>query len=260
MILISGNEIKQDSFSAGELKLTLTPIKEDIPVLIKWKYESDRELFTIACIRDFYKKNYCALIVDYFPHARQDRVKNPEDVFTLKVFCKMLNDMNFDKVICLDVHSNVTPALVNNLQVDSPKAQIENVLTIIGTENLTLFFPDEGAQKRYGEMFKNIPQAFGIKKRNWETQKIEDYMVVGIENIIGKRVLIIDDICSYGNTFVKAAESLKKVGVKEIYLYVSDCEDAIHKGNVFTSGYFDGIFTTNSLIRNASTEEKLYHV
>ena len=260
MILISGNEIKQDSFSAGELKLTLTPIKEDIPILIKWKYESDRELFTIACIRDFYKKNYCTLVVDYFPHARQDRVKNPEDVFTLKVFCKMLNDMNFDKVICLDVHSNVTPALVNNIHVNSPKAHIENVLTIIGTENLTLFFPDEGAQKRYGEMFKNIPQAFGIKKRNWETQKIEDYMVVGMENIIGKRVLIIDDICSYGNTFVKAAESLKKIGAKEIYLYVSHCEDAISKGNVFTSGYFDGIFTTNSLIRSTTTEEKLYHV
>lgn len=260
MILISGKEIEQNNFSAGELKLTLTPIKEDIPILIKWKYESDRELFTIACIRDFYKKNYCTLVVDYFPHARQDRVKNPEDVFTLKVFCKMLNDMNFDKVICLDVHSNVTPALVNNLQVDSPKAHIENVLTTIGTKNLTLFFPDEGAQKRYGEMFKNIPQAFGIKKRNWETQKIEDYMVVGMENIIGKRVLIIDDICSYGNTFIKAAESLKKIGTKEIYLYVSHCEDAISKGNVFTSGYFDGIFTTNSLIRSASTEEKLYHV
>ena len=260
MILISGNEIKQDSFSAGELKLTLTPIKEDIPVLIKWKYESDRELFTIACIRDFYKNNNCTLVVDYFPHARQDRVKNPEDVFTLKVFCKMLNDMNFDKVICLDVHSNVTPALVNNIHVNSPKAHIENVLTTIGTENLTLFFPDEGAMKRYGEMFKDIPQAFGIKKRNWETQKIEDYMVVGMENIIGKRVLIIDDICSYGNTFVKAAESLKKIGAKEIYLYVSHCEDAISKGNVFTSGYFEGIFTTNSLIRSGTTEEKLYHV
>lgn len=260
MILIGGKEIEQNSFSAGELKLTLTPIKEDIPILIKWKYESDRELFTIACIRDFYKKNYCALVVDYFPHARQDRVKNPEDVFTLKVFCKMLNDMNFDKVICLDVHSNVAPALVNNIHVNSPKAHIENVLTTIGTENLTLFFPDEGAMKRYGEMFKDLPQAFGIKKRNWETQKIEDYMVVGMENIIGKRVLIIDDICSYGNTFVKAAESLKKIGAKEIYLYVSHCEDAISKGNVFTSGYFDGIFTTNSLIRSTTTEEKLYHV
>ena len=109
-------------------------------------------------------------------------------------------------------------------------------------------------------MFKNLPQAFGIKKRNWETQKIEDYMVVGTENITGKRVLIIDDICSYGNTFVKAAESLKKIGSKEIYLYVSHCEDAVNKGNIFTSGYFDGIFTTNSLTRSASTEEKLYHV
>lgn len=259
MILISGEEIRQDSFSAGELKLNLTPISKDIPILVKWRYENDRELFTIACIREFYKENYCALEVNYFPHARMDRVKNPEDVFTLKVFCKMLNDMHFDKVICLDVHSNVTPALVDNFYSSSPKSYIENVLTTIGTENLTLFFPDEGAMKRYGEMFKDIPQAFGIKKRNWENQKIEDYMVAGLENIIGKRILIIDDICSYGNTFVKAAEALKKVGVKEIYLYVSHCEDAISKGSVFTSGYFDGIFTTNSLVRSKETEEKLYH-
>ena len=166
MIFIYGDEVEQDSFSAGELKIKLTPFNAEVPVIVKWKYESDRELFTIACIRDFYKNNNCTLVVDYFPHARMDRVKNPEDVFTLKVFCKMLNDMNFDKVICLDVHSNVTPALVNNLQVDSPKAHIENVLTTIGTENLTLFFPDEGAMKRYGEMFKDIPQTFGVKKHN----------------------------------------------------------------------------------------------
>ena len=37
MILISGNEIEQDSFSAGELKIKLTPFNAEVPVIIKFE-------------------------------------------------------------------------------------------------------------------------------------------------------------------------------------------------------------------------------
>ena len=194
MIYVMGREIKQEHFSAGELKIKLQPYESLETIEISWYYENDSEFFTLACIRDFYKNKKCVLLIPYFPHARMDRVKNPEDVFTLRTFCNLINSLDFNKVISCDVHSNVTPALVNNFINESPKHYINYAITTLGTDNLALFFPDEGAMKRYSEMFPSIPSAFGIKKRNWETQKIEGYTIMGEENIKGKCVLIIDDI------------------------------------------------------------------
>mgnify|MGYP003301803556 CR=1 FL=1 len=260
MIFVNGEKIEQEHFSAGELKIKLTPVGIDTNINIMWRYESDAEYFTIACIRSFYQKNSCYLTMPYLPHARMDRVKNPNDVFTLKMFCNLINALGFQAVTVWDAHSNVGVALLDRVNNLSPKPFIEDVLMNYSKENLALFFPDEGAQKRYGEMFPNIPQAFGIKKRNWETMKIEGLDIIGVENIKGKRVIIIDDICSYGNTFVRAAEALHAAGAEEINLYITHCEDAISKGNVFTCGLINRVFTTSSLVRSAETEEKLSHV
>lgn len=259
MIWVNGKLIEQEHFSAGELKIKLFGCGMG-HVDIVWHYENDAELFTIMCIRDYYANHDVALYMPYLPHARMDRVKNPEDVFTLHTFAKAINAMDFERVYVWDAHSNVGTALINRCKDVPAKNWIEEVITTLGSEDLVLFFPDEGAQKRYGGMFPEYKQAFGIKKRNWETQKIEGYMIVGEENIKDKRVLIIDDICSYGNTFVKAAEAIHNAGAKEINLYITHCEDAINKGNVFTCGLINKVFTTGSLVRSAETEEKLFHV
>ena len=70
-------------------------------------------------------------------------------------------------------------------------------------------------------------------------------------------VLIIDDICSYGNTFVKAAEAIQAAGAVDISLYITHCEDAISKGDIFKKDIFENVFTTNSLIRSEETNSKL---
>lgn len=258
MIKINGKEIKQDHFSAGELKITLGPSNR-ANNLFEWIYENDAEYFTLAAARHYYSTQPATLILNYCPHARMDRVKNEEDVFTLKTFAYLINILVFDKVQVLDIHSNVAPALIDRCEVVSAKDYIKKAIDTLGysKDSLCLFFPDEGAQKRYGEMFPEYKQAFGIKKRNWETQKIESYMIVNDNNVIGKEVLIIDDICSYGNTFVKAAEALQTAGAEGINLYITHCEDAIIKGNVFTCGLIDQVFTTNSLVRSEETNNKL---
>lgn len=188
-----------------------------------------------------------------------DRVKNPEDVFTLKTFANLINALNFSVVYVWDAHSNVGPALIDRCVDVSAQNYIEEAIKELGyaKNSLCLFFPDEGAQKRYGTMFPDYPQAFGIKKRNWETQRIEGYMIVGEENIKDKYVLIIDDICSYGNTFVKAAEAIQAAGAVDISLYITHCEDAISKGDIFKKNIFENVFTTNSLIRSEETNSKL---
>ena len=257
MIHVNGKLIEQHHFGAGELNIKLEPIEGNVDII--WNYEHDGELFTLACIRHYYTDKRCFLTMPYLPHARMDRVKNPEDVFTLQTFASFINGLAFEKVRVLDAHSNVGIALIHRCENESPEEHIQKAINKLSYAkgNLCLFFPDEGAQKRYGEMFPDMPQAFGIKKRNWETRKIEGYMIIGEENVKYKEVLIIDDICSYGNTFIKAAEALESAGACGVNLYVTHCEECINKGNVFTSGLIDTVFTTDSLIRSDECEDKL---
>jgi ribose-phosphate pyrophosphokinase len=113
--------------------------------------------------------------------------------------------------------------------------------------SVTMFYPDEGAMKRYSGLV-NLPYAFGIKKRNWETGKIEGLDVAGaVDQITGKDILIVDDICSRGGTFYHSAKKLKELGAKDIYLYVSHCENTILEGELLDGDLIKKVFTTDSI-------------
>ena len=260
MIKINGTIIiEPKQFPDGTLLLKFDKEQFDprSTIAYEWNYESDAELFTLICLRKHLAKYpYHQLILPYIPNARQDRVKSNEDVFTLKYFCEIINSLNFNEVIVLDAHSNVSLALLDNVIQMDVMDYIDNALDQTDCGRTCIFYPDEGAMKRYSDRIP-YPYAFGIKKRNWETGKIEGYMIVGEEYIKDKYVLIIDDICSYGNTFVKAAEAIKTAGAVDISLFVTHCEDAIIKGDIFKNNIFENVFTTNSLIRSEETDSKL---
>lgn len=133
-------------------------------VTIRWVYENDAELFTLICLKGYFDDNYShlktTLELPYLPHARMDCVKEKRDVFTLKYFCNTINNLHFDKVIVRDCHSNVGVALLDRVENEFPKQHIE--CAIKKSEAEVLFFPDEGAMKRYSSSF-DMPYVFGIK-------------------------------------------------------------------------------------------------
>ena len=250
MIKVNGMIVQQNNFPDGTLLMKFAAERGRVDT-ITWLYESDAELFTLYSLK---RHIDCTLpgwntylYLPYIPNARQDRVKNKEDVFTLKYFAEIINSLNFEKVFVIDPHSSVSEALINNIETISPSDFIAHVLDDIGTDNLLMFYPDEGAMKRYSGLL-NKPYAFGIKKRNWETGKIEGLDVAGcIDGIKGNNILIIDDICSRGGTFYHSAKKLKELGAKNIYLYITHCENTILEGELLTSGLIEKVYTTNSI-------------
>ena len=250
MIKINDQIIEQNRFPDGTLLMKYKAERGEVGT-ITWKYESDAELFTLYSLKrhlDYVLPgwNY-HLYLPYIPNARQDRVKSEEDIFTLKYFAEIINSLKFERVFVLDPHSSVSEALINNIIVVSPKEFINKTLDNIGTDNLMMFYPDEGAMKRYSGMIE-MEYAFGIKKRDWATGKIEGLDVAGsIDKIKDSRILIVDDICSKGGTFYHSAKKLKEFGAKEIYLYVTHCENTILEGDLLTSGLVEKVYTTNSI-------------
>jgi ribose-phosphate pyrophosphokinase len=256
MIKVNGIEVQQSNFPDKTLLLkmsdTILQNCDDTGYInVHWLYENDAELFTLICVKRYLDENFyhkaIHLVMPYIPHARMDRVKNSEDVFTLKYFCEIINSLHFVTVEVRDAHSNVSLALLNNVYEEPIEDYVRDAINQSGAE--ALFFPDEGAMKRYAGLFKDMPYAFGMKKRDWKTGQIQGLDLVNPENIVDKKVLIVDDICSRGGTFYHSAKALHKAGAAEVNLYITHCEDTIHQGDLREKGLINQIYTTDSILR-----------
>lgn len=260
MIRVNDVEVTQGHFPDNTIHISppFALLSKGVGINITWRYESDAELFTLICLRRHYGDRKVSLYLPYIPNARMDRVKRQDDVFTLKYFCEVINSLNFESVTVLDAHSNVALALLDRVVQEDVSFHIDDAIAFWTPD--TLFFPDEGAMKRYSEMFPGSPYSFGMKRRDWETGKILSLDIMNPEFVKDKKVMIVDDICSRGGTFFHSAKALKEAGAKEIALYVSHCENTILEGEIFNSGLIDKVFTTPSLVHKPELAEKLNYV
>ena len=252
MIYLNGNLFEFPTFPDGTTAFKVDVSSEDYHV-ITWKYDGDHECmlvyFLVNHIRSARGDAKICLELPYIPNARMDRVKSDNDVFTLKWFAKFINDLNFTHVDVLDPHSNVATALIDRVNVESPKYYIQSAISRIdGGDGYLLCFPDEGAAKRYSDLLKK-PYVFGIKHRDWNSGKIESLELTRPEMVNGQNVLIVDDICSRGGTFAAMAKALRKAGAQDICLYVSHCENNIFNGTILTDGLISHVYTTGSIYR-----------
>ncbi len=250
MIRYNGKVLDLNHFPDGTLLMKETVTGQEEAV-IRWNFESNEEMVALYFLTKHLRAKgmeEIKLELPYIPNARQDRVKKPEDVFTLKYFAEFINSLEFAEVAVLDPHSYVSEALIHRIRIRTPKDFVAQVIERLGgTENLLLFFPDEGAVKRYSAMF-HLPYVFGIKKRDWTTGEILGLDVAGhTERIAGSRILIIDDICSKGGTFLHSAKALKALGAGDIYLYVSHCENTILRGEIPVTDWITQVYTTDSI-------------
>lgn len=252
-------EINQGSFPDGTLHINLP---DEHIYAVKWNYESDAELFTLICIAKHYNNPNMELDLPYIPHARMDRVKAPEDVFTLKYFCDVINSLNFKRVRVLDAHSNVALALLDRVEQMTVESSIydaiykasceiaghyDHNLRAKAQENMIAFYPDEGSMKRYSGMIE-MPYAFGIKKRDWATGKILGLDIMNKELVEGKDIIIVDDICSRGGTFLHSAKALKAAGANRIFLYITHAEKTMIDGEMYNDpDLVEHIYTTASI-------------
>lgn len=273
MIYINGKKVEDNRFPDGTCAIgpkdfTLNGNRNTIT----WFYDNDGELFKVLCIVDTIKRYFSHnapemnLNLPYVPNARMDRIKDDMDNFSLKTFANLINSCGFNNVSVLSPHSDVTSALINNIHEISLNPLLQKIFGMAKDID-TIFFPDAGAMKRYAGNFSNIEQdvklylqyagklqsnfnfAYGEKDRDWSTGKIKSYKVVGNSaDLMNKNVLIIDDICSKGGTFKYAAIELKKMGVKNIYLFIAHCENVIDIQALSDAG-ITCVYTTDSIYR-----------
>jgi ribose-phosphate pyrophosphokinase len=258
MIWLNGKKVEISQFPNKESKIEDSINKhiytfEDDVNIIHFRFEDDRDLIHLMIIKkhlDSLGVKDIILYCPYVPYSRMDRSVN-DSVFTLKYIAEFINSLNFAEVNIHEAHSDVTPALID--RCDNKNINY-NILKWVkkdidfDIEKDYIFFPDAGAQKRYDIPGHN--QLVGFKKRNWETGNIEGLDIVGNvpEYKPNRKVIIIDDLCSYGGTFTRSAKELYKNGFEYIYLLVAHCEDSIFKGSIFKEDLIDRVYTTDSIL------------
>lgn len=261
-------ELDYDSFvfNGGEVSIKL---KDNL----KFKYESkiitiiarvqsSEELIKLALIKnalDLEFKFPVDLILPYIPYARQDRVCDKGESFSLNVFTDILNSLNFKSVTVFDPHSDVAPALINNVRVISQFDIFDKNTDLISyvMKNIGVFVsPDAGANKKTAKLagyFGHQEFVRADKLRDLTNGQIKE-TVVYCDDLDGRNVMMVDDIADGGATFCFLAKELKKKNAGKIILFVTH--------GIFSKGFecfedIDEIITTNSFQEFHNVPEKV---
>ena len=185
---------------------------------------------TIAAVRRINPLAELHAYLPYLPYARQDRVCNTGEALSVALFVKLLNAMDLTMVHLLDPHSDVSPAFINNCRVNTQRDLLNNLLEgellNIKTEDLWLIAPDAGAVKKTKALAEQMARLGLVKgymtaskSRNLMTQEITETSFDG--DVTNRNVLVVDDICDGGRTFIQLGKKLREQGCKELSLLVT---------------------------------------
>ena len=179
-------------------------------------------------------------VIPYMGYARQDREFLPGEIITMKVLAKLFKGVGASKIIAVDIHSvigfkhftikskNVTaiPDLVKYFK----KLSLKNVLVVS---------PDQGGKNRAKEFAKEFESKYIAleKKRDKKTGKVQ-IKTKNSDTVVGRDLILVDDMISTGGSIIKATQFLKKQKCKRVYvacthaLLMNDAEKKIRKAGV----------------------------
>ena len=249
-------EIETGTYPGGEIR---------VKVLHPWQIQNAQKAVITAKIRcaggiqalaqlksviDHYGPVHdTSLYMGYVPYARQDRVCAEGEANAIKVFAGQINAMEFNKVVTVDNHSDVSTALINNVANMTKEDLFENIA--IPFEDYDVFVaPDFGAAKEVQALTIKYDKRFvqGFKKRNPDTGALTGFGHYCPEGELDDlHVLIIDDLCDGGGTFLGLADDIKAYHLPaELALYVT--HGIFSKGTKALTDTFDDVYTTDTLI------------
>lgn len=186
-------------------------------------------------------------VIPFYGYARQDRKDQPRVPITAKLVADLLTSAGAHRVLTMDLHSQQIQGFFN-IPVDHLFASpvIFKYLEKFKVENLVVCSPDVGGMKMAAAYAGALGTGLGMvwKKRTSATT-VETVNIVG--DIVGKDVLIVDDITETAGTLVNAAKLLRANGAKSVRAAVSHALLSPMAYERLGAGDIDELITTNSI-------------
>ena len=233
--MITGIEFKQINYPNGETGIEVLKFGNELQLV----FESNQDIIDLMMIANILG-DHCSniqLIVNYFPYSRMDRVEKTGQCFSLKWFCEIINSMSFESVFVCDPHS---PIIFKYLENADYCGGVFNKIDEFRDLGYKFVCPDKGAMRK----FRGTPYILCNKFRDFDTGDIvKTILLTDPKDIEGCKLLILDDICDGGRTFIEIAKVLKPHNPHSISLAVS--HGFFTKGLEVFDGHIDEIFCLN---------------
>jgi ribose-phosphate pyrophosphokinase len=218
-------------------------------------------LLTVDALRRANKEPKFYLEIPYFPYARQDRVCNNGEALSVKVMADLINNLNCTQVRIYDPHSDVVGALINNVDI----MPLERIFAVnsafhffLGTQKYDLVSPDAGAEKKVRALANKLSVGayYAYKSRNTLTGEITS--VRFDDDVLRKNLLIVDDICDGGRTFIQLADRLIHNGAVNVCLYVT--HGIFSKGLDILRPHLSHIYCYHTFLHDSEIDPKFLTV
>jgi ribose-phosphate pyrophosphokinase len=225
-----------------------------------WNYENEREVLDLLSLRKLLPLPAYAmsLHIPYLPYGRQDKEITNTSTFNLRVFADLINSLECYSVTSVDAHNpSETTRLIKRFgNIPATDFQLN---AIAHSKPDYVVYPDAGAQSRYATSLlkANLATIVCDKVRHHLTGNIIGHHLANVDDshsYISRtrpvKVLIVDDLCDGGATFINVAKMLKELrsGVT-VDLCVTHGIFSRGLEHLYNNG-IDQVFTTNSLTKN----------
>lgn len=191
---------------------------------INMPYENVFELFLAIDAARRASAEQVICIIPYLPHSRQERKGNLRTAIASRLLADLLQQSGADRIITLDLHTGsiegffkipVDHLYMSQIYVQHIKQQ--------NLDNLCLCSPDFGGLKRI-KLYKdklNCDMAV-IHKERLQPNQVSHMEIIG--DVVGRNVIIIDDMIDTAGTLCTAANLLMEKGALSVKAY---CTHAI---------------------------------
>ena len=156
-------------------------------------------------------------VIPYYGYARQERKTKARDPISAKLIANLITAAGADRITTMDLHANAIQGFF-----DIPVDHLPGVPLLaehyknIGNPNFTVVSPDVGGVTRARDLAKRLGVDLAIiDKRRPEANKSEIMHIIG--NVVGKDVIMVDDMIDTAGTITKGAAALRKQGAQNIY-------------------------------------------
>jgi ribose-phosphate pyrophosphokinase len=219
-------------FPDGESKITLKgKISKSKTIVVQSIYppvDSNliQALSLISKANDY--SSEVVVVVPYLGYAR------------MKILGRLFKGAGASKIIVVDIHSKIG---LKHFKIKS-----ENISAIsdlvkyfkkINLRNPLVVSPDQGGKDRAREFASEFKSEFIAlnKQRDRKTGKVK-IKTEGLDKVVDRDVILVDDMISTGGSIIKATEFLKKQKCKRVFvacthaLLMNDAEKKIRKAGV----------------------------
>jgi len=183
-------------------------------------------------------------VLPYFGYARQDRKDKGRVPITAKLVANLLEKAGVTSVLTMDLHADQVQGFFD-IPVDNLLARNHLCKEVKkqGIENLVVVAPDVGSIKLARAYAATLDADLAIiDKRRVDASRVEPGALIG--EVERKNVLLVDDLCSTGETLLRASRVCKNAGANRIFAAVTH---GLFLGKAFDESAIEKIFVANTV-------------